>query len=74
MSVVNFAKTYTIEHNVRVIIFGTVDRKHKRTLQDQWTQVQGIASATLNDEERQGHQVDDRNRNERNQDRFGDDD
>ena len=73
-SLVDFGKTWNIDRDVQVMIFGEVYQDSQDTLRDNWNYLQSTIGARLSDEERQGHQVDDRNRNERNQDRFGDDD
>jgi hypothetical protein len=36
---VNFGKTYTVEHNVKVYDFGHVDKNYLHRLRSQWKQV-----------------------------------
>ena len=71
LSLVNFAKIYSIDFDVPVINFGEVDNIN--TLLNNWDSWRLTVNTMLTDEERRGHQVEDRKRHEQNQDKFGDD-
>jgi hypothetical protein len=72
-SLVNFEKVYSIDHDVRTVKLSKVNKDQRHglftMLERSWSTVQ----TNLTEEERNRRQVDDRNRYERNQDDFADD-
>ncbi len=72
-SLVNFGKVYSIERDVPVIEYGKVDRDQSQSLLTTLERRAPTMKVSLSEEERQRHQVEDRNRWEDNQDSFAGD-
>ena len=69
-SLVNFEEVYSIDCDVRTVEFGKVDQDQRQSL---LKMLERNVQTNLTEEERNRRQVEDRNRWERNQDDFADD-
>ena len=72
-SLVNFKKIYSIDCYVHAVELGKVDQDQRQSLLTMLERSWSTAHANLAEEDRNRHQVEDRNRWERNQDDFADD-